>query len=133
METLNAYTVWLLNPYSGTVLFVIAIGYVVRAVPCIANGFIPLIGMVLGSLFFLCVAPLTLHPPGGDTGVSWNWYVLIWGVGLMLSAFAWLIHIVAITKLEDYIRSKSPALDAWFIKTSDQRDAGPDDGKSGGK
>ena len=116
MNTVTALVPWLLNPYTGTVLFVIALGYLVRALPFIANKWIPLLGMALGSLFFLIVAPLTMKP---DPEHAWNWYVMIWGVGLILSAFAWLIHLIVISRLEDYVRTKSPGLDAWFQRTSD--------------
>jgi hypothetical protein len=116
LNTLNSITAYLLNPYSGTILFVIALGYVVRTVPFIANRFIPLIGIALGSLFFLIIAPLTMKP---DPEHAFAWYVMVWGVGLILSAFAWLIHLMVISRVEDYARTKIPALDAWFKKTSD--------------
>lgn len=112
----------LMNPYTGTVAFVVALGYVVRAVPVVANRFIPLIGIATGSAFFTIVIPLTLQP---DANRAWNWYVLMWGVGVGLSAFAWLIHLMVISKLEDYLRNKIPALDAWFVKTSDEAPGTP--------
>ena len=118
MNTLTAITPYLFNPYTGTILFVVALGYIVRAIPFIENRWIPLIGIVLGSLFFLIVAPLTMKP---DPEHAWNWYVLIWGIGLILSAFAWLIHLTLISKLEDWARNKFPAVDAWFQKTSDEQ------------
>ena len=127
MNTLDAITPYLLNPYTGTILFVIALGYVVRAVPFIANKWIPLIGITLGSFFFLLVAPLTVKAPGGSANLSLNWYVLLWGIGLILSAFAWLIHLTVISRVEDWARNKFPAVDAWFVKTSDQPAA--NDGK----
>ena len=117
MNTLNDVIPYLLNPYTGTILFVIALGYVVRAVPFIDNKFIPLICIAAGSLFFLCVAPMTMKP---DPEHAWNWYVMLWGIGLILSACAWLIHLVVISRVEDFARSKIPAVDAWFQKTSDE-------------
>ena len=116
MNTLQKVIPYLLNPYTGTILFVIALGYLVRATPFIANKYIPLFGIAVGSLFFLAVAPLTLK---ADPEHSWNWFVMIWGVGLILSAFAWMIHLVAISRLEDFLRSKIPALDDWLKQTSD--------------
>ena len=121
MNTLSSITPYLFNPYTGTILLVVALGYIVRAIPFIENRWIPLIGISLGSLFFLIVAPLTMKP---DPEHAWNWYVLIWGIGLILSAFAWLIHRILISKLEDWARNKFPPVNAWFEKTSDdQRDA----------
>ena len=122
MNTLNSITPYLFNPYTGTILFVVALGYIVRAIPFISNRWIPLLGIVLGSLFFLIVAPLTMKP---DPEHAWNWYVMIWGVGLILSAFAWLIHLTLISRLEGWARDKFPAVDAWFEKTSDQAQPGP--------
>ena len=86
-----------------------------------------LIGITLGSFFFLLVAPLTVKAPGGSANLSLNWYVLLWGIGLILSAFAWLIHLTVISRVEDWARNKFPAVDAWFVKTSDQPAA--NDGK----
>jgi threonine/homoserine/homoserine lactone efflux protein len=116
MITLDAITTYLLNPYTGTILFVIALGYLVRAMPFITNKWIPFLGISFGSLFFLIIAPITIKP---DPEHSWNWYVMIWGIGLILSAFAWLIHLIVISRLEDYVRTKIPAVDVWFRKTSD--------------
>ena len=116
MNTLNAIVPLLVNPYTGTLFFVIAIGYCVRATP-IANKWIPLIGIITGSVFFLVVAPITMTP---DPNHTWNWYVLMWGVGVVISAFAWLIHLLVISKIEDYFRQKIPGLDRWFEKTSDE-------------
>jgi hypothetical protein len=127
MNTLAKVIPYLLNPYTGTILFVIALGYLVRAAPFIANKFIPLVGIAVGSFFFLCVAPLTMKP---DPEHSWNWYVMIWGVGLILSAFAWLIHLVVISRIEDFARSKIPALDNWLNKTSDTPPTTPTEPKS---
>ena len=117
MSTLDTITPYLLNPYSGTMLLVIAIGYVVRAAPFIANRFIPLIGICSGAVFFLIVAPLTMK---ADSEHAWNWYVMLLGVGFILSAAAWLIHLLVISRMEDYLRTKFPGLDDWFKNTSDQ-------------
>lgn len=129
INMLNKVIPYLLNPYTGTILFVIALGYVVRAVPFIANKYIPLLGILSGSLFFLGVAPLTMKP---DPEHAWNWYVMIWGAGLVLSSFAWLIHLVVISRLEDWARTRIPAMDAWFKKTSDDN-SGMGDNKQQGK
>lgn len=116
MDTLNSITPFLLNPYTGTIMLVIALGYIVRATPWIANRWIPAIGMGAGSLFFLVVAPLTMK---ADPEHAWNWYVMLWGAGLILSAFAWLIHKIVLTRIESYARTKIPALDKWLENTSD--------------
>ena len=122
MDTLKQLIPWLLNPYSGTILFVIAIGYVFRALPFIQNRWIPFIVVLVGSLFFLIIAPLSMKP---DPDHAWNWYVLMFGAGFILSVVAWIIHYVVISRLEDWARNKFPTVDQWFTKTSDQRDAGP--------
>lgn len=123
MNVLDQIIPYLLNPYTGTILFVIAIGYVVRATT-VSNKWIPAIGMVFGSLFFICVAPLTIKT---DANHAWNWYVLLWGVGLILSAFAWVIHLLVISRLEEWARTKIPALDKWLDKTSDVNTQPPKD------
>ena len=120
MNTLNAITPYLFNPYTATILFVIALGYIVRAIPAIANKWIPAIGIVVGSVFFMVIAPLTLK---ADVAHEWNWYVLLWGIGLILSAFAWLIHLLVISRIEDWARTKIPALDTWLTKTSDAKNS----------
>lgn len=116
MEFLAPYIPYLFNPYTGTILFVIALGYIVRAIPLVANKWIPLIGIVMGSIVFTIIAPLTIATPIVH---KFNWYVGMWAAGVVLSAFAWLIHNLALSKLEDWLRDRFPAVDEWFKKTSD--------------
>jgi len=120
--TIEELATWLWNPYVGTFAVVIALGYVVRAVPKISNAYIPIIGMVAGALFFATVASLTLirnpeHPAA--------WTVMCFGVGWVISAFAWLVHHVLISRLEDKLGEWFPPLGNWLKKTSDSKTTTP--------
>jgi len=116
MDYLAKLIPWLWNPYVGTGLFVITLGYIVRAVPQIANSYIPLIGIVLGSIFFTIVSNITIAA-NPDHPIAWG--VLRWGVGVVVSAIAWLAHRYLLSYAEDWIGKRVPAVGNWLEKTSD--------------
>lgn len=119
MKYLEIFLPYLLNPYTGTGIFVIMIGYAIRFVPvlsAIANKWIPLIGIILGTIFFSVVILLTVQP---DAAHPVAWRFLYGAIGFAISVLAWAVHNIAISRLEDWLAKKYPAVDEVLKSTSD--------------
>ena len=121
LETLLPY---LLNPYTATFIDVIMLGYLVRLIPWIENKFIPLIGVIVGTAFFSVVIILTVQP---DPVHPVAWRVLYGFIGFAISVVAWGFHRIAISRLEDYVAKKFPAVDRLLAATSDSAKPQPTD------
>lgn len=104
-----------LGPIGLTFVLVIAIGYLVRLVPVIKNRYIPLIAPVVGGFALPLLAPMTLVPKGWRNPVV---VLIIWGV--IVGVAAWAAHALIISRIEDWIRSKIPAVDRAFESTADK-------------
>jgi predicted permease len=108
---------YLWNPYVGTILFCVALGYVIKVIPVIPNKWIPSIVLFLGSFFFPFVSVLSV-PVNSEHKTAH--YVMLWGIGLSLSLFAWLAHATVIKRVEGWIASKIPAVDRALNQRRDE-------------
>ena len=115
MFTMEKIMPYLLSPYTGIILFVIALGYVVRATN-VENRRIPAIGIASGSIAFVSIIPLTVPPPAAFVA---SWFIQQWIIGVILSAVGWMIHYVVLSKVEEWLAKKVPAVDDWLKKTAD--------------
>lgn len=119
MKYLDLILPYLLNPYTATFIGVIMLGYMVRIVPFIANKWIPLIGISGGTLFFSIVIVMTVQP---DATHPVAWRVLYGAIGFAISVAAWGSHRLFISRVEDWLGRKFPALGAALDATSDNKD-----------
>lgn len=113
----HAYETYLtkLGPIGLTFVLVIAAGYVIRLLPFIANRYIPLLAPLIGG------AVLPLIAPTEFAGTGWRHPVAVLVIyGLIVGVVAWSVHAVIIRRLEDWVRSKIPAVDRAFDATADQ-------------
>ena len=116
MKYLELILPYLLNPYTATFIGVIMLGYLVRLVPFIANKWIPLIGIVSGTVFFSVVILLREQP---DPVHPVAWRVLYGAIGFAISVVAWGFHRVAISRLEDALAKRFPVVNEMLKATSD--------------
>ena len=116
MKYLELLLPYLLNPYTATFIGVIMLGYLVRLVPFIANKWIPLIGIIVGTVFFSVVILLSEQP---DPTHPVAWRVLYGAIGFAISVVAWGFHRLAISRIEDALAKKFPAVEQLLSATSD--------------
>ena len=103
-----------LGPLGLTFAAVIALGYVIRLIPPIQNRFIPLIAPFAGA------ALLPLIAPAGFLGVEWRNPTVVLGLyGMIVGVAAWMAHALVISRIEDFIGSKVPAVGKLLEATSD--------------
>jgi len=91
----------------------IIVGYLLRFIRSFPNDGIPLVVILWGALFNLLLADP--YVAGSSLRV---WTVKNFLVGLIYGAIAWGVHYWALSKIEDYISKKFPAVGdtAFFTK-----------------
>ena len=112
----STYEQWLLKlgPLGLTFVLVIAFGYVVRLIPLRINWLIPMFAPAIGGLSMWLIAPKNF------VGDGWNHpqaVLIIYGI--IVGVVAWAAHALIISKIEDAIRARVPAVDKLFNNTSD--------------
>lgn len=84
-----------------TILFLNALGYGLKFLPWVPNRIIPLVLMLAGAAVMVFLAPV----PAGR-----NPLVLLGLMGWIFGCIAWLVHAVALRRLEKYL-PKDPSDD----------------------
>lgn len=119
----QTYAKWLtdLGPLGLTFALVVAIGYLIRLVPWVANKYIPLLAPVVGGVL------LPLIAPAGFVGAAWkNPTVVLVIYGIIVGVVAWVAHALIISRIEDMLASKFPAVGKFFAATADPQPVKPE-------
>jgi hypothetical protein len=103
-----------LGPLGLTFAAVIALGYVIRVIPAIQNKFIPALAPCFGALILPLIAPT------GFLGVEWRNPTVVLGLyGMIVGVAAWAAHALVISRIEDFLGAKFPAVGKLLDATSD--------------
>ena len=92
----------------------IVVGYACRFIKWIPNGAIPVIVILWGALFMMLLADA--RPTTMPRHV---WEVRNLCTGLIIGFIAWMVHKIALSKLEDFISTKFNLGDTQFFSKSD--------------
>lgn len=131
METLKTALNWIVQletAPAGLLTFIvcIALGYILKFVPEFPNQRIPLLNLIFGSVFYMLLAPYTpANPLIVDSGIPISARVRAFGIGLVLSAAAWLVHAQILKRIEDsdLLARVAPGL-STFLENAKDRPAG---------
>ncbi len=119
----QTYAKWLtdLGPLGLTFALVIAIGYLIRLVPWVANRYIPLLAPVVGGVLLPLIAPT------GFIADTWkNPTVVLVIYGIIVGVVAWAAHALIISRIEELLSSKFPAVGKFFAATADPQPVKPE-------
>ena len=108
LDTINSWLTWLdkiqgLSAVALVMLACLAVGYIFRFIKSFPNNAIPIVVVLFGSVAMMLMAT------GRETTMPMHvWVVRNFVVGLIIGALSWLVHFLALSRLENFIKSKMP-------------------------
>jgi len=104
-----------LGPIGLTFVLVVAVGYMIRLLPFVSNKYIPLFAPLIGSLAMWLIAPKDFVDP------KWRYPEAVLIIyGFIVGCAAWMAHLLIIQRIEDWLRTKVPAVDKFLTSTEDK-------------
>ena len=108
LDTIDSWLSWLdklqgLSAVALVMLGCLAIGYILRFIKSFPNTAIPLVVVISGAVGMMLMAT------GRATTMPTHvWVVRNFMVGLIVGALSWAVHYLALSRLENFIKSKLP-------------------------